>query len=116
MDNDIRKTLEALRSGEISVDDALLSLKKQPFEDLGYAKVDHHRQLRQGAAEVIYGAGKTVEQIDGIVQSLTGNGVGTVLITRMPEEYASVLSDRYMLDYDPLSKTGIMGISRSRTG
>ena len=45
------------------VDDALLQLKEAPFEDLGFAKIDHHRALRQGAAEVIYGAGKTPEQI-----------------------------------------------------
>ena len=60
---EIRQLLQAVASGERSVDDALLQLKEAPFEDLGFAKLDHHRALRQGAAEVIYGAGKTPEQI-----------------------------------------------------
>ena len=59
MNSEIRKLLESVRSGETSVDDAMLELKKAPFEDIGYAKVDLHRKVRQGAAEVIYGAGKT---------------------------------------------------------
>ena len=63
MSEHIRQTLEAVRAGTMSVDDAVLQLKKAPFEDLGYAKVDLHRALRQGAAEVIYGAGKTPEQM-----------------------------------------------------
>ena len=56
MNSEIRKLLESVRSGETSVDDAMLELKKAPFEDIGYAKVDLHRKVRQGAAEVIYGA------------------------------------------------------------
>ena len=63
MNSEIRKTLEAVKNGELSVDDALLAIKKEPFEDIGYAKVDLHRGIRQGAAEVIYGAGKTPEQM-----------------------------------------------------
>lgn len=53
---EIRQLLQAVASGERSVDDALLQLKEAPFEDLGFAKLDHHRALRQGAAEVIYRA------------------------------------------------------------
>ena len=58
MKSEIKKILEAVRTGAMSVDDALLKIKAEPFEDIGYAKVDLHRKLRQGAAEVIYGAGK----------------------------------------------------------
>ena len=61
--SEIRQLLQAVAAGERSVEDALLQLKEAPFEDLGFAKLDHHRALRQGAAEVIYGAGKTPEQI-----------------------------------------------------
>ena len=57
MSTEIRQLLEGVQSGALTVDEALLALKKAPFEDVGYAKVDLHRQLRQGAAEVIYGAG-----------------------------------------------------------
>ena len=70
MNSEIRKTLEAVKNGEISVEDAMLAMKKAPFEDIGYAKVDMHRGIRQGAPEVIYGAGKTAEQIEGSVDDL----------------------------------------------
>ena len=70
MNNDIRKLLEGVSDGSVSIDDALLVLKKKPFEDLGYAKVDLHREVRQGVAEVIYGASKTPEQILGIVNAM----------------------------------------------
>ena len=83
MNSDIRNLLESVRSGETSVDDALLALRKAPFEDIGYAKVDLHRKLRQGAAEVIYGAGKTPEQIAGIIDAMQRNGQTRILITRM---------------------------------
>ena len=83
MNNGIKNILEAVRSGSMSVDDALLKIKEEPFEDIGYAKVDLHRKLRQGAAEVIYGAGKTPEQIIGILDVMKKNGQDTVLITRM---------------------------------
>ena len=57
--NDIRKILERLKTGEISIDEALVDLKTEPFDDIGYAKVDLHRKVRQGSSEVIYGEGKT---------------------------------------------------------
>ena len=63
MKSDIKSLLQAVKNGEISVEDALLTIKKNPFEDIGYAKVDLHRNVRKGAAEVIYGAGKNFEQI-----------------------------------------------------
>ena len=66
----------------------MLKLKVEPFEDLGFAKVDHHRGIRQGAAEVIYGAGKTPEQIAKIAEKLHDGGQKTVLITRMSTEAA----------------------------
>ena len=66
--DEIRTMLNKVASGELSVEDAVLELKKEPFtqagfDDLGFAKLDTHRKLRQGVAEVIYGAGKTAEQI-----------------------------------------------------
>ena len=88
MNSDIRQLLEAVKSGETSVDDALLEIKKAPFEDIGYAKVDLHRKIRQGAAEVIYGAGKTPEQIAGIIDAMLKNGQERILITRMSPEAA----------------------------
>ena len=107
--NQIRKTLEAVKAGELSVDDALLRLKKEPFVDLGYAKVDLHRGVRQGAPEVIYGAGKTPEQILGILDSMTDSGIGTVLITRLDREKAAAVSAAHPLDYRPEARIGILG-------
>ena len=109
MNSDIRRLLEAVKAGETSVDEAMLELKKAPFEDIGYAKVDLHRKIRQGAAEVIYGAGKTPEQIAGIVDIMKKNGQERVLITRMSPEAAEFVGERFELDYRKESKVGIIG-------
>ena len=109
MKSEIKRVLEAVRSGELSVDGALLKLKAEPFEDIGYAKVDLHRRVRQGAAEVIYGAGKTPEQIMGVVDVMRKNGQGAVLITRMSEEAAAVVGGSCELDYHREARVGIIG-------
>ena len=105
-------TLELLRrvqSGATRPEDALTELKMQPFEDLGYAKVDHHRSLRQGVAEVIYGAGKTPEQIDGIVAAMRRQGQKTVLITKMSADAALLVGQNHPLDYHKMGAVGIVG-------
>ncbi|MFZ5989275.1 MAG: nickel pincer cofactor biosynthesis protein LarB [Bacillota bacterium] len=66
----LRKLLENVKDGQIGIDDALSELKKLPFEDLGFVKVDHHRNIRNGYPEVIYCQGKTVDQIKKIVEKL----------------------------------------------
>ncbi len=109
MNHDVKNILTAVQRGELSVDEALLKIKSAPFADLGYAKVDLHRKARQGAAEVIYGAGKTPEQMCGIVRSLLDNGQETVLLTRLSQEAAAVLGEQFPLAYHPLSKVGIIG-------
>ncbi|MCQ2561381.1 MAG: nickel pincer cofactor biosynthesis protein LarB, partial [Clostridia bacterium] len=106
---DVRKTLEAVSRGEMSVDDALLAIKMQPFEDIGFAKVDLHRKIRQGAPEVIYGAGKTPEQIISIAEVMIKNGQDTILITRMSPEAAEIVSKVHELDYRPEARVGIIG-------
>ena len=70
MNTELRQLLEGVKSGEVSIEDAVLKIKRQPFDDLGFAKVDLHRKMRQGAAEVIYGSGKTPEQILAIADSM----------------------------------------------
>ena len=109
MNSEIRQLLEAVRTGETSVDDALLEIKKAPFEDIGYAKVDLHRKIRQGAAEVIYGAGKTPEQIAGIIDTMQRNGQDRILITRMSAKAAEYVGNLYSLDYHKEPKAGIIG-------
>ena len=93
MKNEITDILEGVKDGSVSVDDAVLMLKQKPFDDIGYAKVDMHRKLRQGYAEVIYGEGKNAAQIRGIITSMQNNGQKNILITRLSEDCFSKLSD-----------------------
>lgn len=109
MRSEIKKILEAVRTGGMSVDEALLKIKEEPFEDIGFAKVDLHRKVRQGAAEVIYGAGKTPEQIVGILNVMKKNGQDTILITRMSEEAAAIVGNAYELEYHADARVGIVG-------
>ena len=109
MNSDIRQLLESVRDGKTGVDEALLEIKKAPFADIGYAKVDLHRKIRQGAAEVIYGAGKTPEQIAGIVDTMLKNGQDRILITRMSPEAAEYVGKRYSLDYHTDARAGVIG-------
>ncbi len=109
MNSDIKRILEKVRDGNLSVEEALLAIKKQPFEDIGYARVDMHRGIRQGAAEVIYGAGKTPEQITGIVDAMKRNGQETILITRLSPESAKIVSLEHEMDYHEEAGIGIIG-------
>jgi NCAIR mutase (PurE)-related protein len=86
----IRALLGAVQSGSTSVDDAFGALKDLPYADLGYAMVDHHRALRQGVPEVIFGAGKSVAQIVGIATELAKHGQN-VLVTRIEEGSAQAV-------------------------
>ncbi len=104
-----KEILEKVKSGALTPDEAALQLKLEPFEDMGFAKIDHHRALRQGSAEVIYGASKTPEQIAGIAAAMAVHGGENILITRMhPEAEAAVREKNPDLWYDPLSKIGIV--------
>lgn len=103
--------LNDFKNGNISDNEVILKIKEAPFEDLGFAKIDHHRAIRQGIAEVIYGAGKTPEQILKIAQAAIKAGQKTVLITRMKEEAAELLKKEMgsVFSYDQLSRVGICG-------
>ena len=109
MHTDVKALLQAVQDGTVSVDDALLQLKQQPFEDLGYAKVDLHRKVRQGANEVIYGAGKTPEQIIGILEKMAQNGQKNVLITRLDQDKADLISKKVSLTYYEAAKIAVAG-------
>lgn len=109
MDNK-RDTLALLRSladGAITPEDALLKLKLAPFEDLGYAKVDSHRGVRQGAAEVVYGAGKTPQQILGIAAAMRDRGSANILITRVTPEAVDLLKANLTVDYSPVARLAV---------
>lgn len=101
--------LQQVQSGTLAPEDVLLRLREQPFEELGYAKPDHHRALRQGVAEVIYGAGKTPDQITGIASALLASGQQPILITRMDAEAAEKVAKVHALHYDSMARIGIIG-------
>lgn len=88
---DIAELLRGVQSGACSVEDAVQQLKMLPYENLGFARVDHHRQLRQGFAEVIFCSGKTPEQTARIAQSLAEGG-SDVLATRAEEAHFAAVS------------------------
>lgn len=107
---ELEDLLEQVAAGRTSVEEAALQLREVPYDDLGFAKTDLHRGMRQGIAEVIYGAGKTPEQILKIAQNLHAHGQEAVLITRMDPEAAAMVSRSIMpFQYDPLSRIGIVG-------
>lgn len=109
MNTDIKTLLQGVQDGTVSVDDALLQLKQQPFEDLGFAKVDLHRKVRQGANEVIYGEGKTAQQIIGILDSMTRNGQKNVLITRLDKQKAAAIQEKSPITYYENARLAIAG-------
>jgi hypothetical protein len=111
-----RALLAAVADGTMDVDGALLKLKEAPYQDLGFAKVDGHRSLRQGAAEVIYGAGKTAAQILAIAQTLLDQGEKTVLITRISPEKAAFVQEKIPLIYQEQGQIAVAGAMPEITG
>jgi hypothetical protein len=82
----LRRLLDGVRAGTTSPDDAVTTLRRLPWADLGFARVDHHRALRQGVAEAVYAPGKTAEQCAAIVAELLAEPGGPVLLTRATRE------------------------------
>ena len=109
MNQDLMQLLEQVRAGSLSAEEAAERLRREAFVDLGYAKVDLHRAARQGTAEVIYGAGKTPEQIVGIAKTLLQAGQEPVLITRLSAEAAQTVSAALKLQYYPEARCGVVG-------
>ena len=114
MDSDqLRNLLEDVRAGALPIDAALDRMRHLPFEDLGFAKLDHHRSLRHGLTEVIFGKGKTPDQITGIAARLLEKS-SNLLITRADTAIADRLLALYPeTEYFPLS--GAIRIWRERT-
>ena len=116
MKTEIKQLLESVRNGSVSVDEALLKLKTGPYEDIGYAKVDLHRSIRQGVPEVIYGAGKTPEQIIGIIETMKKNRQDHILVTRLSPASAETVSHSVEMKYYPQARVGIIGEMPEPTG
>ena len=102
---DLTRLLQTLADGQISVADGVEQLKKLPFEDLGIAQIDHHRELRQGVPEGILGESKSLEQLKTIIAAMQRNG-SNILVTRLGEEKSIALCNQFPeADYDVDART-----------
>lgn len=106
---ELQEILQQVQAGALSVSDAAVKLKMQPFTDLGFAKPDHHRRLRQGAAEVIYGAGKTPAQIAAIAAELRKDENRPILVTRLGCEAARDVQAILPMQYFEEGRVGLFG-------
>lgn len=106
---ELEKILKAVKNGELEICEAIDQIKMAPFRDLGFAKIDTQRELRQGIAEVIYGEGKNAKQIEDIVKEMIRNNQKTILITRLSREKAEDISQNINLDYREDAQIGIVG-------
>src|SRR6185295_9276398 len=109
----LKSLLEQVREGAVEIDAALDRLRHLPFEDLGFAKVDHHRALRQGMPEVIFGQGKTPEEVATIAEALVKRSQN-VLITRAEPAAVALVQERISdAEYFPRSRA--IRVQRDRT-
>jgi NCAIR mutase (PurE)-related protein len=112
----IRKLFEQVRKGKLSPDDAVQRLRHLPFEDLGFAKVDHHRRLRAGMPEVIFGQGKTPAQLAQIFGRLAEHG-GNILATRASrKQFAAVKKKLRKAEYQELAQAIVLHRDRKKYG
>ena len=108
--------LEQVKDGEIVVDDALQSLRTLPFEDLGFSKIDHHRQLRTGFPEVIFCQGKTVEHVKQISERILAAGHPLLATRATPDMYKAVKEVQPTARYNELGRTITVSQSGEDTG
>jgi pyridinium-3,5-biscarboxylic acid mononucleotide synthase len=112
----MRKLFDEVRRGELAPDDAVARLRHMPFEDLGFAKVDHHRTLRAGMPEVILGERKTPAQVAGIFAQLAKHG-GNILATRANEkQFAAVKKKIRRAEYRELARAVVLQRDRTKYG
>jgi pyridinium-3,5-biscarboxylic acid mononucleotide synthase len=112
----LKKLFAQVSRGTLSPDDAVERLRHLPFEDLGFAKLDHHRALRQGMPEVIFAQGKTPLQVAQIFQRLAAHG-GNVLATRATEDqYTAVAAATPRAEFRPLARAIVLKRDRKKQG
>ena len=115
-ENRLLELLDAVRSGVVEVADAAATLRDLPFSDLGYARVDHHRELRTPMPEIVYGPGKSPAQVQGIVERLLESNVGPIIVSRCtPQQRAVVsqLAEAAGLPIVEATSIGTIGIERN---
>jgi hypothetical protein len=106
----LRELLEQVKSGQVDIGAAMEKLRHLPFEDLGFARVDHHRQIRQGFPEVIFCPGKTTEQIVTIFEALAAKGNNVLATRAVPETFDALVKTGTFPQarYDPLARTIVL--------
>ncbi len=107
--SEIKELLTQVANGEKTVDEAILDLRMEPIHDMDIAQIDTHRGLRQGIGEVIYGAGKTPEQIDRIAHAMWESGQKMILITRMSREAADLFNKDVPFEYFEDARIAVIG-------
>lgn len=112
----LRKLLAGVRDGKVSPDDAVARLRHMPFEDLGYAKVDHHRALRNGMPEVIFGQGKSADQVAGIFERLAREKTNVLTTRATQEQYAAVLEKVPKAEYRDLARAIVLRQEKKKYG
>ena len=113
--DEILKLLANVKSGKISVKKALSNIQTSPIKDLGYANIDYHRGVRQGASEAIFGQGKTKEQITGIVADMLSHKLENIIITKIEPSVAAYLKKKKLkLTYFPQAKIGVANFKKSK--
>ncbi|MGH2811769.1 MAG: nickel pincer cofactor biosynthesis protein LarB [Actinomycetota bacterium] len=116
-ESSIRRILEEVSSGMMPVEEAIHELRHLPYADIGFAKIDHHRELRAGIAETVYGPGKTPGQTAEIVAELLRGSDGPVLVTRADEEqYRAVLGVAPEAQWHPVPRLVVARPSAASTG
>lgn len=104
----LQSLLERLKQGEIEADEVVSELERAPFEDLGFARLDHHRALRQGYPEVVYCPGKTTEQVAVICSRLAAAGEGFLATRATDEVRARLAEDHPNVELNPLARTALL--------
>lgn len=101
--------MKQVEEGKKTAQEAMSDISLEPEMLVGnYADIDLHRAVRQGMPEVIYGEGKTAKQITGILQAMEGRGIGNIMVTRLSKEKADCIRENVQLDYDEVSRIGIV--------
>jgi len=112
----LRKLLEEVRDRKLSPDDALTQLRHLPFEDLGFAKIDHHRPLRVGMPEVIYSSGKTPQQVAEIFTRMAERGANVLATRADSEKFEAVRVHVAEAEFHPLSGCIVLRRKREKRG
>ncbi len=116
MKSQLKSILDQVQKGQITVDDGVKKLKDFPYQDLGFAKVDHHRELRKGFPEIIYGLGKTEDQIKKIAHAILDKG-SNLLITKIEESaYMGLKKNLPQLTYNELAKAAFFKQKETPSG